>query len=206
MTNKTGRTGGRWWIDSRSEAYKDMTDVSRETVDALIGKYDAINKNNPSPEEKLEGAKLLLEIAEIYREESKTSTTPEIARQSIEIAKYLEGQAAKLRYNDGVNKYRMPSKDTVQNIAFNGEEIDSMIAATVNSDIQKTANDIVAAAIGDKDNGNPVQNWKTFVKLQSGKIDANTLEEIGEQYLAGRVDNPREVMNDAIQSSQLQYN
>ena len=67
MANKTGRTGGPLWIDSRSEAYKDMTDVSRETIDELIEKYDKIGKANPSAQEKIDGALILIEIAEIYK-------------------------------------------------------------------------------------------------------------------------------------------
>jgi SepF-like predicted cell division protein (DUF552 family) len=205
MADKTGNSGRSTPWDSRSAAYKDMTDLSREAVDQLIDKYSTIDRVNTTPSEKLEAAKILSKIASIYRAESVTSTSPEIAKQSIRIAKYLEARASELASKKGVNEFRLLKSDTVKDIALNVDEIDQTVASAVEDDVQKAADDIVIAAIGDKNSSDPVRNWKNFVQLQSGKIDNDTLKEIGEQYLNAKVDNPEKIANDAIRSSQAEY-
>jgi hypothetical protein len=70
------------WVDGRSDAYKDMTDISRERLDqieAKLGGFDSKYREQ-RPADKRDAAKLLREAAEIYQEESLTATTKEIAR------------------------------------------------------------------------------------------------------------------------------
>jgi hypothetical protein len=66
---------------------------------------------------------------------------------------------------------------------------------------KSVSEEIVNAALGDNVTSDRKQNFEKFVKSQSGKIDAETLKQIGKSYLEGSVANAAEVAKTVVESS-----
>jgi vacuolar-type H+-ATPase subunit I/STV1 len=201
---KTGNTWGGIRFDSRTDAYKDMTDESRQRVDKLVKQIGDLEKAGQTPENKLKAAKLVEELSEIYATEANTATTPEIAKQSRDIASYWSDYAKGLEENGGKNKKLIPNEGTATYV-YNGNG-DANIASTANepvsSDSTATVSEqIVATALGSKLTSDRVKNFQEFAKLQNGKLDSTTLEQIGEKYLAGYTEKPLETAKIAVNSA-----
>jgi hypothetical protein len=180
--------------DSRSDAYKDMTDVSRRRIDRIEAEIGVLNRGSQTPEDKVDAAALLKKAAAIYNEESNTSTTPEIAQQSRQIAKYLIDYAVKLESNNGNNTYPIPHQNTFKDVALDTSSI-PIIASNDNGGVPNTSQANLAKKtieLGRNLTGNRKNDFNSFVEDNIGKFNGKTLEELGTLYLTGDTKDPRQ--------------
>ncbi len=200
-SRKTGNTWGGIRIDSRTDAYKDMTDESRQRVDKLVKQIGDLEKAGQTPENKVKAAKLVRELSDIYSTEANTATTPEIAKQSRDVAAYWSNYADGLEENKGKNKKLIPNEGTATHV--NNGNLNKDIASTSNepASTATVSEQIVATALGSKLTSDRVKNFQEFAKLQNGKLDSTTLEQIGEKYLAGYTEKPLETAKIAVNSA-----
>jgi hypothetical protein len=203
--------------DSRSDAYKDMTDVSRRRIDRIEAEIGVLNGGSQTPEDKVDAAALLKKAAAIYNEESNTSTTPEIAQQSRRVAKYLLDYAVRLESNNGNNTYPIPHQNTFKDVALDTNSI-PIIASNDNGRVPNTSQANLAKKtieLGRNLTGNRKNDFNSFVADNIGKVKGKTLEELGKLYLTGYTETPlqeakiiikeaSEALNETSTAKQLQ--
>jgi hypothetical protein len=197
------KPGNSWYgseVDSRSDAYQDMTDVSRRRIDRIEAEIGVLNRGSQTPEDKVDAAALLKRAAAIYNEESNTSTTPEIAQQSRRVAKYLIDYAVKLESNNGNNTYPIPHQNTFKDVALDTNSIpiiasndDGGVPNTTQANLAKKTIELGRNLIGNRKN-----DFNSFVEDNIGKVKEKTLEELGKLYLTGYTENPLQEAKDII--------
>jgi arginine repressor len=116
MATKVGNTWPEWKrnMDTRSDSYKDMTDLSRNKIDSYIQLIKTLKESGDSPANKVQVAKYLKQMAKIYQDESKTSTSAAIRDESLRVANYFSDKAEQLEKNNGDNSTLIPAESDVQ--------------------------------------------------------------------------------------------
>jgi hypothetical protein len=186
--------------DSRTDAYKDMTDVSRARVDEIEDRIGKLNKGTQTPAAKKEAAGLMKELAAIYRFEAETATTPQVAKLSYKIADYLDDYGTKLESNNGKNRYGIPHQNTIKEIGkdlvvFNEGGSSNMSQASLLA--KQTIELGRDTTVGQE------AVFRSFVKDNVGKFKTETLEKLGEAYLEEHTRNPQEEAKKAVAEASI---